>query len=539
MRHEHTFVKKEKLIWFLVLLAFITIIVQYQALAFGEDPKPRYQRNDIIFMTASEIAEKIRNRELSSVQVIEAFLKQIEIFNPKLNAIVTLNAENARRRAKEADEAISKGELWGPLHGVPVTIKDNYATAGIRSTSSHPPLKDFVPEKDATVVAHLLNAGAIILGKTNLPELGMDFQTNSPIFGITNNPWNTDYSPGGSSGGSAAAVAAGFTPLALGNDLGGSIRIPSHYCGIFGLKPTEHMVSGYGVSPGLPPKKFHSIRHLVSFGPLARSVDDLKLCLKIIGGSDQKVIDVPDFPLIESDVKKINNLKIAWTDDFNGVPVSSETRSALKFFVDRLSKAGCSTTKTVPTDFDFNEAWKTYGKIVDMEFFVHVPFFKRFMMYLFGRKIRNEVPSFEMVYPITYEKYMGTLTKRDMLIGSMERFLSQWDVFICPVSTTSALKHIPISNRIGYIPIYEEDVMVDDRSLNYWVAMGSYTTIFNLTGNPVVVMPIGYTKKGMPIGVQVVARRWHDMELLSIVDQLAKTAGSYRPPKGYKRAQEY
>lgn len=465
----------------MALFVFISIIVQYDAVVFGEEPKSQYQKNDIVFMTASEIAEKIQNQELSSVQVIEAFLKQIEIFNPKLNAIVTLNATNARRRAKKADEAISNGELWGPLHGVPVTIKDNYATAGIRSTSSHPPLKDFIPEKDATVVAHLLNAGAIILGKTNLPQLGLDFQTNSPIFGITNNPWDTDYTPGGSSGGSAAAVAAGLTPLALGNDLGGSIRVPSHYCGIYGLKSTENLVSRYGVTPGLPPKEFHSFRHFVSFGPLARSVNDLKLCLKII--------------------------------------------------------AGCSTTKTIPTGFDFNEAWKTYGRIFDMEINVHMPFFKRFLMYLFGKKTRKDVPFFEMVYPINYEKYMKALTKRDMLIGSMEQFLSQWDVFICPVSATSAIKHIPISKRFGAIPLYEKDVMVDDQSLNYWVAMESYTCIFNFTGNPVVVMPIGYTKKGMPIGVQIVARRWHDMELLSIVDQLAKTAGSYQAPKGYKKVQ--
>lgn len=538
MRHENIFMKKEKAIWLLALFVFITIIVQYDAVVFGEEPKFQYQKNDIVFMTASEIAEKIQNRELSSVQVIEAFLKQIEIFNPKLNAIVTLNAANARRRAKKADEAISNGELWGPLHGVPVTIKDNYATAGIRTTSSHPPLKDFIPEKDATVVAHLLNAGAIILGKTNLPQLGLDFQTNSPIFGITNNPWDTDYTPGGSSGGSAAAVAAGLTPLALGNDLGGSIRVPSHFCGIYGLKPTENLVSGYGVTPGRPPREFHSFRHFVSFGPLARSVNDLKLCLKIIAGSDQKAIDVPDFPLIEPDVKKINSLKIAWTDDFNGVPVSSETKSALNLFVDKLSNAGCSTTKTIPTGFDFNEAWKTYGRISDMEIYVHMPFSKRFLMYLFGKKTRKDVPFIEMEYPISYEKYMKALTKRDMLIRSMEQFLSQWDVFICPVSATSAIKHIPISKRFGAIPLYEESVMVDDQPLNYWVAMGSYTNIFNFTGNPVVVMPIGYTKKGMPIGVQIVARRWHDMELLSIVDQLTKTAGSYQAPKGYKKAQE-
>jgi len=223
----------------------------------------------VVFLTATQLAEKIQSGELTSLEVVQAFLAQIETHNPTLNAIVTLDEEGALSRAREADAALADGELWGPLHGVPVTIKDSFATAGMLTTSSHPPLADYIPEEDATVVARLRDAGAIILGKTNLLELATDFQTNSPIFGITNNPWDITFTPGGSSGGSAAAVAAGLSPLGMGSDLAGSIRVPSHFCGIFGVKPTEHLVSGFGHFPGLGGVR--SFRNLASSGPLAPS----------------------------------------------------------------------------------------------------------------------------------------------------------------------------------------------------------------------------------------------------------------------------
>jgi amidase len=189
------------------------------------------------------LARAIRERTISAKEVLEADLAQIALHNPKLNAIVTLDEERARQRAKEADEAIARGENWGPLHGVPVTIKDFYATAGLRTTCSYKPLANYIPQQDATVVARLRSAGAIILGKTNLPMLGLGIQTDSPLFGRANNPWNLNYTPGGSTGGGAAAVVAGLSPLELGGDGGGSIRLPSHFCGVFGLKPTEHRVS--------------------------------------------------------------------------------------------------------------------------------------------------------------------------------------------------------------------------------------------------------------------------------------------------------
>ena len=194
---------------------------------------------NIVFTPAHQLAQMIRLGEISAVEVLEAYLEQIAKHNSRVKAIATLDEERARKRAIEADEALAKGENWGVLHGVPITVKDSLETARLLTTSSYPPLKNYIPQQDATTVARLRQAGAIIFAKTNLPPVAGDYQTNSPIFGRTNNPWNLNYTVGGSSGGSASAIAAGFSPLDIGSDIAGSIRQPAHFCGVFGFMPTE------------------------------------------------------------------------------------------------------------------------------------------------------------------------------------------------------------------------------------------------------------------------------------------------------------
>src|SRR5579883_2568231 len=190
--------------------------------------------SELVFWSASQLAAAIRDRTVSSIEVIEAHLQQIAQHNPAINAIATLQADQAREQAHQADAALAQGEWWGPLHGVPVTCKDNFETAGLRTTCGYQPLSEYVPQQDATVVARLRNAGAILLGKTNMPPLGTGLQTNNALFGRTNNPWHLAYTCGGSTGGGAAAIAAGLSPLETGSDSGGSIRVPAHFCGVFG-----------------------------------------------------------------------------------------------------------------------------------------------------------------------------------------------------------------------------------------------------------------------------------------------------------------
>lgn len=516
------------------ILIFACILLISSPVSAGEKKKETVSSsNELVFLSASELAEKIKSRQVTSFEVVNAYFNHIEKHNHTLNAIVTLDKDAAIQRAKDADAALGKGELWGALHGVPITIKDNIATLGLKTTNSYPLTKNYVPDFDATVVARLRKAGAIILGKTNLPPLAMDFQTNSPLFGITNNPWDISRTPGGSTGGGAAAVAAGLTSLEIGNDLAGSIRIPSHFCGVYGLKPTEYLVPLTGMSPGLPRKEYRSFRHQIHIGPIARSINDLKLCLTIIAGPDGTDVDVPYIPLNEPRKKDLKDLHIAWTDDFGGVPVSEDTRIALKQFTEKLSKAGCKVVKINPTDFDFMSAWQTHGKIIDMELGILTPSFARFLQYILLGSYRFGNPTMMMEYPISYEKYLTELTKRDTFISTMERFLSGYDVFLCPVHTTAAYKHITPDRYFDVFPFHKKDFLVDNKPIKYYAANASYTSIFDLTGNPVVVMPVGYTKEGLPIGIQVVGQRWHDMELLNVSGQLDKIANAYKHPPGF------
>ncbi len=488
-------------------------------------------RKEIVFLTASELARRIRFGVLSSREVVEAHLSQIHAFNPELNAIVTIDEESVRARADAADAALAKGEIWGPLHGVPVTIKDAYATKGLRTTSGYPPLSDHIPDFDAPAVERLKEAGAIVLGKTNLPILSMDYQTDNPIFGRTNNPWDPSLTPGGSTGGGAAAVAAGLSPLELGSDLGGSIRLPSHFCGIFGLKPTENRVPKAGYHPGMPEGDFNSVRHMVSEGPLARSIEDLALAFSILAGADPRDVDVPAIPVAFPEPPPLDTLRVAWTDGFPDVPASRETQQAMGLFAAKLAERGLDLERLHPPDFPFETVWETYGSLLDMEFGVGTPKLYRLVAYVFRL---NQF----MVFPFSYEKYLKVLTRRDQLISRMEAFLDDYDVWITPVSRIEAFEHMEPKTHRGPFPVYEEPVPVDGQPLNYWEAIGSYTVLLNLTGHPAVVVPIGFTEGGLPIGAQIVGARWEEARLLVIAQQLFDLTDSYRHPPGFEDAEE-
>lgn len=495
-----------------------------------------YISSGLVVLSASELAEKIRSRQVTSLDVVQAHLDHIRKHNPAINAIVALDEESALLQAREADEAMARGNSCGPLHGVPVTVKDNMAVKGFKTTHGYTPTVNYRPAYDATVVDRLRKEGAIILGKTNLSSLAKDYQTFNPIFGVTSNPWDVSRTPGGSTGGGAAAVAAGLSPLEIGNDLGGSLRIPAHFCGIYGLKPTERLVPRTGIIPGLPKNVRQSLRHLTCVGPLARSIEDLKLCMGIISGPDGTDTDVPPVSILDHSLSKNpGDIRIAWADVFPGVPVSAEIQAALKQLAGQLSRAGYNVVKTLPVDFDFMLAWQTWGRIMDIEFAANMPspLFDRILLFTLGRFMERKNPLMQVVYPATYKKYTTELWQREKLISRMDRFMSDYDVFLCPVHTTTAFKHIHPDGYFGPYPVYRQNFPVDGHQLNYWVANASYTSIFNLTGHPVGVMPIGHTDGELPVGVQVVGKRWRDMELLQIMEQMDGVVKAYRRPPGF------
>ena len=274
---------------------------------------------DVAFRSTTALAAALRRREIGCVELLDHYLARGERLNPRLNAIVILDAGRARERARDADRALARGESWGPLHGVPFTIKDSYETAGLRTTCGWSQIADHVPATDATAVARLRAAGAVIFGKTNVPTLASDAQSYNPIFGVTNNPWDTTRTPGGSSGGAAAAVAAGLTGGDIGSDIGGSIRTPSGWCGVYGHKTTWGIIPGRGHIPGPPGTLAET--DLGVFGPLGRAADDLDLGLDVMVGPSGEDARAWQLTLPPARRTRLRDYRVAlWIDEPAGPP---------------------------------------------------------------------------------------------------------------------------------------------------------------------------------------------------------------------------
>jgi len=481
--------------------------------------------NNLVFATVQELATGIRQRQVSATEVLEAHLAQIARHNPALNAIVTMDEERARSRAQDADAALARGDVWGPLHGVPITIKDSIETAGLRTTSGFPPLADYVPTTDATVVARLRAAGAIMLGKTNLPTLAGDGQTDNPLFGRSNNPWGVTRTPGGSTGGGGAAVAAGLSPLEIGSDFGGSVRIPAHYCGVYAIKPTDHRVPDTGHIPELPGAP-RGVRHMPQMGPLARSVEDLRLVLRLIAGPDGQEWEVPPVPLEPVPDRPLQVCRLAWTDDFGGVPITADTKMVLASLAGELQRLGTPIEHCAPTAFDFTTAWETWGALSQAEIGSTMSREEEESVVRCGAAVDSDVPiarGAARAVNATMRQYTAILMKRDGLIAALEQFFTRWDAWLCPVTVGPAFPHCPTGTPIA----------VDGHTVPYWLAVMAYTSPFNLTGHPAVVLPVGHSAEGLPIGLQIIGRRWSEMQLLAIAARLALVIGPWQRPPGY------
>jgi amidase len=481
---------------------------------------------ELLFLPAHRLAALVRAREVSARELLEAHLAQVARHNPRLNALVTLDEERARARALEADEALARGESWGPLHGVPITIKDSFMTAGVRTTSSYKRLAHHVPTHDATVVARLKKAGGILLGKTNLPTLTLDLQTSGHLFGRASNPWDETRTPGGSTGGGAAAVASGMSPLEVGSDLAGSIRVPSHFCGVFGLKPTEHRVPISGHIPPLPGRP-RGVRYEGAAGPLARSLEDLRLGLKLLAGPDDEDWDVPPVPVRDVPRRELRSYRFAWTDDFGGLPVSRETRAALETLATTLDRLGCRVERCGPPGVDYEELWEVWGRVLGAELGSEMQALTRFVFSVRFNAMRGDTPlNRGIVRGVNGDmgEYIEALSIHDRITGQMEKFLSQWDAWLCPTSVGPAFPHL----------VSGECIEVEGQKVPYLSATSAYTATFNLTGHPVVVLPVAkLVDSPLPLGIQVVGRRWLDEELLAVCEALTDVTGQFQKPPGY------
>lgn len=469
------------------------------------------------------MAKAIRDRQVSAQDVLEAHLQQTKAHNAKLNAIATLDEERARQQAKAADDAIAKGEIWGALHGVPITAKDCYETAGLRSTCGYKKFFDYIPAQDATIVARMKAAGAILLGKTNMAILASDMQTISD-FGRTNNPWDLACTAGGSSGGSAAAVAAGFVPMDLCTGLGGSARIPAHFCGVFGIKPTENRVSMAGA--WLTPLEGDAgLQYMYAPGVMTRSVEDLKLWLSIVEGQDERWIYTPPTPLDSANSRPLRSYRIAWADTFGEITASQETRNTIARATQILVEQGCQIEKASPSNFNYTAAWENYGELIGAWLATRPipkqPTLKNDLRKLIagGPVIRGALKG----SGLKLKQYGAALARRVAFTKQMDNFLSQWDAWICPVVPFPAFQH--------HTP--GKPIEVDGEQMHYVLGGIAYTSIFTLTGHPVVVIPIGQTQTGLPIGIHLVGKRWQDSQLLDLAQKIVEVTGTVSRPPGY------
>lgn len=476
--------------------------------------------------SAKATAVKIAEGTLSAAEVLQACLARVELHNPAVNALVTLDG-SASATAAQADAAVASGQPLPALHGVPISIKDAFATIGLRTTSSHPPLREYIPQDDATAVARLKAAGAVLLGKSNLAELAGDVQCCSPLFGSTNNPWDLTLTSGGSSGGSAAAVAMGFSFLDLGSDIGGSIRIPAAYCGVAGLKATENRIPRTGHIPHLPDAP-RSVRHMLSFGVLARHVEDLRLGLDILGGADGIDMQVPAVSRQPSAGRQGRTLRVAWWDDFAGLPICSRTRRALDQTLTSLQAAGVQVQRCCPPGFDFEQAWQAYGIIAGAEIGLGMPLLERRLLRVFGGLLpRSQILTRSLTQGMAFDwrQYNQALNLRDELIMKLEGFLDGWDAWLCPVAATVAYPH-SVRGKYQRPP----SILVEGQPHEYFEATMGMTSPFSLTGSPVVSLPAGIVE-GLPVGLQWVGKRWQDEALLEVCAEAERILGGYRRPE--------
>jgi amidase len=456
---------------------------------------------ETLFRSASDVAEVLRRKEISSHELTEALFARIDAVNPALNAVVEQRRDAALREATAADGAIADGRS-GLLLGVPMTIKESFNVAGLHTTWGNPAFKDYVAESDATVVHRLKRAGAIIAGKTNVHFMLMDYgQTANELYGVTNNPWDTTRTPGGSTGGGAAALAAGMTFLEYGSDLVGSIRIPASFCGVYGLKPSVSIVplSGFQV-PG-PPAGPSDMTYMSAIGPLARSASDLRTALIATAGPDHPALNAYSWTLLKPRHTRLRDFRVGVVLDHERAPVSSEVGALLSNTVDALSRAGARVVQGWPEGVDPVAEYESFG--------FHVGLFFAF--------VQPGVDSSQKL-----SDFVEHESRRMSARAAWGRYFNDIDVFLCPANFTPAFLHDnrPFEERTITTP--EGDRPYDAQP--FWIAHAS------LAGLPAVVAPIGRTQRGLPVGAQIIGPLYEDDTAIRFAELLGDVAGGYEPP---------
>jgi amidase len=459
--------------------------------------------DEFIYGSAASLALAIRQKKISAVEAVAAFQARIGEVNGRLNAVVQHTGERAEAGAQQADAALARGEIRGPLHGVPITLKDSIDTAGVVTTGGTKGRAGFVPDEDSAVASRLRAAGAILLGKTNTPELTLAGETNNLIYGQTNNPYDLSRTPGGSSGGAGAIVASGGSPLDMGSDTGGSIRIPAHFCGIAGLKPTSGRVPRTG---HIIPYGLGAFDSLTQIGPLARFVEDLALALPIISGPDWRDPAIVPMPLGDPAAVRIDGLRVAMHTDNGVLAPTHETIEVVEAAGTALAALGVTITERRPDVLKMVPALNTSGadgrawtqRLLDKAGTTEKhPWLQR---------------RFDEAEPLSTAEFTALLEKLDSYRSDMLAFMESYDAILCPASAFPAPEHGGTFSE-GARHAF------------------TYTGAYNMTGWPAAVVRGGTSPEGLPIGVQVVARPWREDVALALAARLEAALGGWqRPP---------
>jgi amidase len=466
--------------------------------------------SELCFKTACEQQKLIRSKKISVTQLITAHLDQIERYNPKLNAIVTLTAESALQEAQQADQTIANQEELKPLHGLPVAHKDLFLTKGVRTTFGSPIYKDFIPEVDSLPVERLKKAGAISLGKTNTPEFGAGSQTFNAVFGATLNPYDITKTCGGSSGGGSVALATGMVAIADGTDLGGSLRNPANFCNVVGIRPSVGRVPSW-------PDQLGWYTMSVA-GPMARTVEDLALAMSAMSGPDDRspiALDTPGSIFTAPLQRQFKGCKVAYSEDLGGLPIEPEVRKVMQASRTVFEKLGCE----VVDDFiDLTEAgeifmlwraWRTELRIS--------PLMKDHRNQLKDTVIWNAEQGLDLTGP----QLARAEAKRTEIYHRMREFMTRYEFFVLPVNQV-----VPFSVDLDYpreINGVKMETYIDWQKTAYFISA---------MGNPAISVPAGFTDSGLPVGVQIVGGHRQDFAVLQMAYafEQATRIGERRPP---------
>ena len=479
--------------------------------------------HDLDFASALQAAEAIRKKQISSLELTQRAFARIDKFNPQLNAFVYQTRDEALAQAKKADEAQASGKSLGVFHGVPFNIKESFGVAGYPDTWGIPYFKDSKAPADSEAVARLRNAGAILLGATNVPVNLADWQTYNSIYGATNNPWDLKRTPGGSSGGSAAALAAGLGYLSVGSDIGGSIRVPSHFCGLYGHKPTLNLVSTQGQLPGGQRDNPGFDTLLAVAGPMARSAADLLAALKILGGPTGYDAKAWKWDQPAPRASSLKNFRVGYVIDDPIAPPTPEMKSLLEKTISALDRAGAQLKPGWPAGFQIQNLLETYKVLLFAFFFSVAPPEQQEAQRKAAAADPNSPPLPGMA---PFADWQRRNFQRLGFRALWQNYFNDVDVFLSPTAFTPAFLH-------DHSEPQEQRIIATSAGPRHYLDLFAWIATATLTGCPATTAPIGLTPDGLPAGIQIMGPFWEDATPIKFADLLSQEIGAFKPPPGY------